>query len=152
MASCYYVDLCDSSAAYLLCRFGDGQVPEGNWCCDDCRPVCSWFHMFPSSRILCLINGIQSNNIFNRPSPILILDARFRSHSRVSTSLYTSPQVSGKSIVSQISDGRYSWSFHQCHVAGAFYPLWETFFYSVLYGILLSNRNPSGKIESCGLI
>ncbi|KAJ6928433.1 hypothetical protein NC652_012513 [Populus alba x Populus x berolinensis] len=65
-------DLCDSSA-HTYCVGLGRQVPEGNWYCDDCRPVALGSSSSQTQDSLPDQWNISSN-IFNRPSLMLNLE------------------------------------------------------------------------------
>ncbi|KAJ0013929.1 hypothetical protein Pint_19740 [Pistacia integerrima] len=61
-------DICDSSA-HTYCVGLGRVVPDGNWYCDVCRPVAPGSSSSPAQDPL--PDQRATNNLFNRPSPIL---------------------------------------------------------------------------------
>ncbi|KAJ6876656.1 hypothetical protein NC651_029606 [Populus alba x Populus x berolinensis] len=135
-------DLCDSSA-HTYCVGLGRQVPEGNWYCDDCRPVALGSTSSQAQDPL-PDQWNSSNNILNRPSPILNLDEGLDPNLESAPRL-TIPQVSGSLSSPRFLTGDIHGA-SPVSVAGA----------STLSGrrhlhrhirILLSNRNPSANMN-----
>ncbi|CAK7340593.1 unnamed protein product [Dovyalis caffra] len=135
-------DLCDSSA-HTYCVGLGRQVPEGNWYCDDCRPVALGSSSSQAQDPL-PDQWNTSNNIFNRPSPILNLEEG------LDPNLESSPRLTVPQVFGSLSSPRFPTGDIQVAspVSGAGA--------STLSGrrhlhrhirILLSNRNPSTNMN-----
>ncbi|KAJ6359671.1 hypothetical protein OIU77_003805 [Salix suchowensis] len=131
-------DLCDSSAHTYCVGLGQ-QVPEGNWYCDDCRPVALGSTSSQAQDPL-HDQWNSSNNIFNRPPPVLNLegglDPNLESSPRLVFGNLSSPRfLAGDShVVSPVS------------VAGASTVSGRRHLHRHIR-ILLSNRNPSANMN-----
>ncbi|KAF9681527.1 hypothetical protein SADUNF_Sadunf05G0010900 [Salix dunnii] len=134
-------DLCDSSA-HTYCVGLGRQVPEGNWYCDDCRPVALGSSSSQTQDPLPDQWNITSN-IFNRPSLMLNLEEG------LDPNLESSPRLTVPQAFGSLSSPRFPPG--ENHVASPVSGAGA----STLSGrrhihrnirILLSNMNPSTNI------
>ncbi|KAJ6384600.1 hypothetical protein OIU78_027833 [Salix suchowensis] len=115
-------DLCDSSAHTYCVGLGQ-QVPEGNWYCDDCRPVALGSTSSQAQDPL-HDQWNSSNNIFNRPPPVLNLEGG------LDPNLESSPRLTIPNVFGNLSSPRFLAG--DSHVAftsvcsRGIYCLWET--------------------------
>ncbi|KAJ6397447.1 hypothetical protein OIU77_018456 [Salix suchowensis] len=135
-------DLCDSSAHTYCVGLGQ-QVPEGNWYCDDCRPVALGSSSSQTQDPLADQWNISSN-IFNRPSLMLNLEEG------LDPNLESSPRLTLPQAFGSLSSPRFPTG--ENHVASPVSGAGA----STLSGrrhihrnirILLSNMNPSTNIN-----
>ncbi|KAJ6928641.1 hypothetical protein NC652_012703 [Populus alba x Populus x berolinensis] len=135
-------DLCDSSA-HTYCVGLGRQVPEGNWYCDDCRPVALGSSSSQTQDSLPDQWNISSN-IFNRPSLMLNLEEG------LDPNLESSPRLTVPQAFGSLSSPRFPTGDN--HVASPVSGAGA----STLSGrrhihrnirILLSNMNPSTNMN-----
>ncbi|KAJ6775403.1 F18C1.6 PROTEIN [Salix purpurea] len=135
-------DLCDSSA-HTYCVGLGRQVPEGNWYCDDCRPVALGSSSSQTQDPLADQWNISSN-ICNRPSLMLNLEEG------LDPNLESSPRLTVPQAFGSLSSPRFPTG--ENHVASPVSGAGA----STLSGrrhihrnirILLSNMNPSTNIN-----
>ncbi|KAF9669871.1 hypothetical protein SADUNF_Sadunf13G0009600 [Salix dunnii] len=135
-------DLCDSSA-HTYCVGLGRQVPEGNWYCDDCRPVALGSTSSQAQDPL-HDQWNSSNNIFNRPSPIMNLEGG------LDPNLESSPRLTIPQVFGSLSSPRFltgdSHVASPVSVAGASTVSGRRHLHRHIR-ILLSNRNPSANMN-----